>query len=830
MLKRLHRIYVSCLIISSLSFYVHAAPVTLVDNFELVSKWKYETIDIQPIDIDADHIDELFVRSNEQVDVKDIFQLSHHESFRIPADRYYNITPLVTGRLDSLAFLAHYFNQDSSVNHLLIRGNNRTALIENYLVFTGKDRDHDGDYHQSIWPIGFINSNNDKQYSLYVLNSGYDCAERGLMAVEPRTGQIAWEYLIGPQVVNPIIFDYNNDGKQEILFGSYAPKNGAEFNGTRDDKSYLFMLDNEGRLLWKKYMGPYFTGVLPSVGDVNGDNQQEIVIYCFGTNPQFDELNIVQLLDAKDGAVKKIKAVGNGFINTFSEEKSVCHDLDDDGIDEIVIGNTDGNLYVLDQDLNILDVSQPFKIPVDLLDIGDMDLNGSKEIIITTADNRLVILDNLLQVLCQRVEMSRTDYRVVKDRSKIYLLARRQLSNDLYGFELMELQNYNYRKYLIDKRHSLPIYFLLFSFLLFIVYYIRNLFYGKAAKNILLSFLHTSELSEDTLIMKKNGKIVKIGNKWHEILHDSVSDWSNYHYRYAFSADKHKEFLTAFDEVVAKKYKKMHYHLDGQGQYSVTFIKIPFQGIYFVMLTDLTEKHHLQQIERWVQVAQRLAHGIKNPLTTVQLNAEELHHNLVTKHGITATDIDDYFKSLNMQVNRLKKMTDGFMRFIEFEKIDLKPVDLNVRLRELITLWQPEKAKKINIAMELEDNIPPALIDDRQFEEALKNIFYNALESMTEGGQIVISTHLVQVFIEEIDAPVLKEYVEIQLRDTGEGIPSENLDRVTQPYFTRNKAEGTGLGLSIVKKIMEAHDGGFVIESEVGVGTTVTLRFRTMAG
>ena len=825
---QLHMIWFYFLLFLNILTSVYTSPITSENNFELLSKWKCETIDIQPIDFDADHIDELLIRAGEQIDVRDIFQLVHYESFRVPADRNYTLTPLITGRLDSLVFLAHYSNKDSSVNHLLIRNNNKTEHIKNYLVFTGKDRDNDGDFYQSNWQIGYINSNNDEQYSLYVLNSGYDCAERGLMAVEQRTGRIVWKYLIGPQVINPIIFDSNNDGKQEILFGSYAPDNGAAYDGTTDDTSYLFMLDNEGRLLWKKYIGPHFTGVLPSVGDVDGDNKPEIVTYSFGTNPKFGELNVVRILDAKNGAVKKVKAVGNGFYNALIQEKSVCHDLDGDGIDEIVLGNTDGNLYVLDQDLNILDVSKPFKIPVDVLDVGDMDLNGSNEIILTTADNRLIILDNALNVLCQRSETSFSDYRVVKDRSKIYLLARRKLSDDFYGFELIELHNYNYRKYLIDKRHSFPVYFLLCSFLLFIIYCIRNLFYGKAAQNILLSFLHTSELSENTLIMRKNGKIVKIGNEWHDILTYSVSDWSNHHYRYAFSANTHKEFLRAFDEVVAKKYKKMHYDLEEGGRYSLSFIRIPFLGIYFVMLTDLTEKHHLQQIERWVQVAQRLAHGIKNPLTTVQLNAEELHHHLTTKHGIDAADIDDYYKSLKVQLNRLKKMTDGFMRFIEFEKIDLKPVDLNVRLRELVTLWQPEKSKNIHIVTDLEDNLPPALIDERQFEEALKNVFYNAIESMRHGGQIVISSHLVQIFTDEMDVPVIKEYVEIQLRDTGEGIPSEYLDRVTQPYFTRNKAEGTGLGLSIVKKIMEAHDGQLDIQSEVGVGTTVTLRFRTM--
>lgn len=245
------------------------------------------------------------------------------------------------------------------------------------------------------------------------------------------------------------------------------------------------------------------------------------------------------------------------------------------------------------------------------------------------------------------------------------------------------------------------------------------------------------------------------------------------------------------------------------------------------MLFDLREQEHIRQVKHWAQVAQKLAHGIKNPLTTVKLNAEELLHHIRNKGTIDKNEVEDFITPIISQVAKLKKMSDGFMRFVEFEQTDLTAVDLNREIKELIPQWQPGKTSKIQIDWELEENLPPAMIDQRQFDYAVKNVFYNALESIRDEGRILIAARKVQLFSDAVEGGVLSNFIELQIRDTGCGIPPEYLDRIKQPYFSFNKPDGTGLGLSIVQKIMDSHGGQFEVESEVNVGTTVSLRFKS---
>ena len=812
-----------CVLLFFHSDSIHATQITIDDNFGLISKWTYETDFISPIDIDGDNIDELYVNHGEQIDIQDIFRLVHYESFPTPNDRMYGFKPLQSGSLDSIAFLAHYSTPDSSIFKLMIKRAGERIVMKDYFAFTGHDKNGDGNFHLDIRAEGYLNNG----LLIFVLNSGFDCAERGIMAVEPTSGEIVWKFLMGPQVHNLNFADVNNDGEDDVVIGTYAPDNGAIHNGTRDDASYIFVINNQGKLMWRKRIGPHFTGVFPSIGDVDGDGEVEIVAYCYGTNPDFDKTNLLNIYNARDGKLINSGKIGNSFAPYNSTNRSICHDLNDDGIDEIIVGNTDGTIRKLDEDLNLIDVSKPFKIPVDIVGVGDMDLNGTNEVIVMTADDRLVILDNNLKFLCQRSMPTKTRYKIVHDRNKIYILSIHKLESIYSEFGLIELQNTNYRQYFMSNRHSILIYIIFIVLITLFLYYVRNLFYGREAKELLISFLETSELTKNTMIMKSKGRILRMGDEWRRVFDYKEQINPDTNYRSVCDSTRNQKFLRLFTDVIKGRYRKTQFDVESESIYRLNFIRVPFQRIYIITLIDLGEKHHLQQVERWVHVAQRLAHGIKNPLTTVKLNAEELQHILIETYHIDEDKIDEYFKPLNLQVDRLKKMADGFMKFVEFEKVNLQAVDLNQKIEELILFWQPDKSKNIKIHMDLEKNLPSAMMDEHQFGEALKNIFYNAVESMPDGGQLVISTQFVQIFVDKNEIPVLTDFVEVQIRDTGAGIPAEYLERITMPYFTRNKPDGTGLGLSVVKKIMDAHHGQLIIHSEVDVGTAVSLRFRT---
>jgi two-component system nitrogen regulation sensor histidine kinase NtrY len=250
---------------------------------------------------------------------------------------------------------------------------------------------------------------------------------------------------------------------------------------------------------------------------------------------------------------------------------------------------------------------------------------------------------------------------------------------------------------------------------------------------------------------------------------------------------------------------------------------LPQVRLYNFMVFDITVQDHIKQIQLWAKVAQKLAHGIKNPLTSVKLNAEELREYLREKCLLDEEEVSDYIQSITNQVDKLKRMSDGFMRFVEFDKPELKPYNMNELIEELVAQWKPAQTSGIRIDLDLAGDLPAALLDKEQFIYAFQNIFFNAVQSIEGNGRIDISTRLVHS-VAELGAHKTA-FLELRVQDTGVGIPPEYLDKITQPYFTTKK-DGTGLGLSIVEKIVDSHDGMFDIQSRMHEGTTVTMRWR----
>lgn len=129
-------------------------------NYEFKSRLKSTCLGLYPIDLDQDGEDEIVALSPGQIDVRDLESLKHIASFGIPRYRKYDVIPLITGTLDSLCFLFQYETKDSSVYKLFKRYYSQSGLnssLEDFLVFTGEDRDKDGEFHQTVKPVGFLN-------------------------------------------------------------------------------------------------------------------------------------------------------------------------------------------------------------------------------------------------------------------------------------------------------------------------------------------------------------------------------------------------------------------------------------------------------------------------------------------------------------------------------------------------------------------------------------------------------------------------------------------------------------------------------------------------
>jgi two-component system nitrogen regulation sensor histidine kinase NtrY len=230
----------------------------------------------------------------------------------------------------------------------------------------------------------------------------------------------------------------------------------------------------------------------------------------------------------------------------------------------------------------------------------------------------------------------------------------------------------------------------------------------------------------------------------------------------------------------------------------------------------------------WGLMARRVAHDLKNPLTSMLLTLQRLQMEYRDRAPDVADDLDVYTARIEERIEHLRRMTKNFMKFIGAETSALHRTDFNAFLREQAPLLRTGLPPDIRLTLKLDADVPPVNLDAEQIQSALENLVANAVNALPDGGQITLSTHLERRLRFDPDAPA-RDFAVLEVLDTGEGMDTEPLDRLFEPGFT-TREEGTGLGLAIVQKIVSDHRGHLEVESEVGVGTAVSLYFPVADG
>ena len=235
-----------------------------------------------------------------------------------------------------------------------------------------------------------------------------------------------------------------------------------------------------------------------------------------------------------------------------------------------------------------------------------------------------------------------------------------------------------------------------------------------------------------------------------------------------------------------------------------------------VVFDDVTALIQAQRRAAWGEVAQRLAHEIKNPLTPIQLSAERLKHKLTKSLDAAGAEVlDRSTRTIVQQVEAMKSMVNAFAEYAKPSIINLQHVDLSHLIEEVVALYPPSAGLEFKLG--LEDGLPNVLADPVRMRQVLHNMIKNAQEAIppATAGIMTIKTHS----IHDNGNPA----VEVLLRDNGPGIPPEQAERIFDPYVT-NKNKGTGLGLAIVKKIIEEHGGSIRLDLGVRDGAGFAIR------
>ncbi|HEV8530555.1 MAG TPA: ATP-binding protein [Methylomirabilota bacterium] len=204
-----------------------------------------------------------------------------------------------------------------------------------------------------------------------------------------------------------------------------------------------------------------------------------------------------------------------------------------------------------------------------------------------------------------------------------------------------------------------------------------------------------------------------------------------------------------------------------------------------------------------------VAHEVKNPLNAMMIHLELLKERLEAP----TAEVQQSLEVIGSEIHRLDRVVQGFLRFMRPQELVLKTIDMNGLLRNLTALIEAEwQGEGIRIACELDPTLPPVGADEELLRQAFLNVLQNASQAMPKGGTVTMRTTCEG-----------RDVVRVDIADEGVGIARDDLERIFKLYYT-TKPEGTGIGLSVAYRIVQLHDGVIDVDSELGRGTTMTIR------
>ncbi|MBI4495607.1 MAG: HAMP domain-containing protein [Deltaproteobacteria bacterium] len=232
---------------------------------------------------------------------------------------------------------------------------------------------------------------------------------------------------------------------------------------------------------------------------------------------------------------------------------------------------------------------------------------------------------------------------------------------------------------------------------------------------------------------------------------------------------------------------------------------------FVLVLDDLTQLQKAQRAAAWREVARRIAHEIKNPLTPIQLSAQRLRKRYLHQFGEDGAVFDECTRTIVTQVEELKTLVNEFSSFARMPAAHPTPNDLNGIIREAMVLYE-EGHKQVQFEWRPDERIPIFHLDKDQIKRAIMNLLDNAVAAVESvepaDRRIAVETHL---------DPAMR-LARIEVADAGCGVPPEDKPLLFEPYFSR-KASGTGLGLAIVSTIVSDHDGYIRVKDNAPRGT-----------
>ncbi|HTZ17415.1 MAG TPA: ATP-binding protein [Dissulfurispiraceae bacterium] len=325
-------------------------------------------------------------------------------------------------------------------------------------------------------------------------------------------------------------------------------------------------------------------------------------------------------------------------------------------------------------------------------------------------------------------------------------------------------------------------------------------------------------ITSGVIFLDKSGTILMINKSACRILVLDESALIGTDYRKLIDALNSDDLARMIRDLEGKEVRELSREVKVSPEGRPMILRVTISGIresysssavgMLVVFDDLTDVIKAQKAEAWQEVARRIAHEIKNPLTPIKLSTERLIKKWANKDEDFGTVFEKSTETIISEVEGLKRLVDIFSKYgkmPEITKAQADPVDL---VDSVIALYKGYKDIKIHV--DLQAGIPKINIDREQIKRALVNIIDNAIEAMKHSGELNVSLRSTD------------HHVSIDIADTGPGIPDDEKEKLFLPYFSKRKG-GTGLGLAIAGKIAIDHGGRITVRDNHPKGSVFTI-------
>ena len=318
----------------------------------------------------------------------------------------------------------------------------------------------------------------------------------------------------------------------------------------------------------------------------------------------------------------------------------------------------------------------------------------------------------------------------------------------------------------------------------------------------------------------KKGRITTFNKAAERIMQLSSEDVFGANYRDAFDFSYHESIRKLIQKMNSKNRISIEEQLELRVDDTNITLLINIQVLagvskkyrgMVIVFEDLTHLIKTQKVAAWKEVAQGIAHEIKNPLTPIQLNTQRLKKKYYENREDFARVFDESINIITQEVEGMKDLLNEFLSFSRMPTPDPKPTSLHKIIDDILISYS-EHDKRIQIKKNLDPNLAQLTIDPEQIRRVLINLFENATDAIDEGGAIQITTKILDE----------KKWVRIEFSDNGAGISSADREKLFLPHFTTKK-RGTGLGLAIVNRIIIDHNGIIKVQDNYPKGTTFII-------